>query len=423
MAGGYIINKYWMEPFDNRFTVTKDMHATANPAYFVDGGGGNTFDNWGFWKITNATKTLTTNIPFTTRNGPDGTLYTESFTHDGVTWQVVHGWITSGIFIIQVKQLTGTQKQFKLQWSGDVGNISPGVFLTLKTRFDSPVTRYITSYLHNGSGFIDNIASNYAQNSTTVIPYDKTLMELDQEYVIYSASSDDETGETIALVDGCTLVINWGKVTALELQTWINVMIDLDYTRKFLVDDGANGIKKWSGSTWTKIGDPPVTESMFLTDGNDTIPTTSRVGLILTNPQLLMYTDRPGSTNLIKKFRQTAIPTAKVIKQVVNYDIPSGIRLVTATVNLTGSSILKFAVSIDNGTTWKAWSGSAWNTVNVDNMSQFESGGMATTVMNTISQAQWALLTNGPRIRFAMYFKKVAITDNCNIDHLRIDWI
>lgn len=423
MAGGYILKKDWTEPFNNNFTVTKDMHASANPAYFIDGGGGNTFDNWGFWKITNAAKTITTNIPFSTRNGADGVLYTETLTHDSVTWEIIHGWITSGIFVIKVKQLTGAQKQFRLQWSGDCGNISPGIFFTVKTRFDSPVTRYITSYLRNGSGVADNMTTTYTQSSTTVIPYDSSLMELDQEYVTYSTSSDDETGETIALVDGCTLVINWGKVLVADLQTWINNMIDLDYVRKYLVNDGANGVKKWGGSSWTKIGDLPVTEAMFLTHGHDNIPTTSRVGLILTNPELLMYTDRPGSTNLIKKFRQTAIPTAKVVKQVVNYDIPSGIKLVTATVNLSGTSVLKFAVSIDNAVTWKSWTGSAWVNVNVDNMSQFESGGMTATVMNAITQAQWAALTTGPRIRFAMYFKRTSMADNCNIDHLRIDWI
>lgn len=415
MSGGYILKNDWIEPFNNNFTVTKDMHATANPAYWVDGGE-NTFDNYGYFKIANTDKTIQTNIPFTTRNGADGVLYTETLTHDSVTWEIIHGWITSGIFVIKVKQSTGTQTSFKLLWNGNLGNGTS--FYKLKTRFDTPTTRYITTYFHNNN-LIDNPTS--VQSSITVIPYDKTLIETDQDYVIYSTSGGNETGETISLVDGCTLIIQWGKVPMVNIQAWINNMLDYDYTRKYLMSDGVNGVKNWNGTSWVKVGDLPVTETMFLTYGHDKIPTTVRTGLLLTNPQLLMYTNRP--TPPIKRLRQSIVPTAKIIKQVNNYDIPSGIKLVTIDVTITGSSILKFAVSIDNGVTWLYWAGAAWVIVNVDNASQFESNAMTATTVNAITQAQWAMLTTGTIIRFAIYLKQAAITDSCKLNNLRIDWI
>lgn len=410
---GYVLKKDWITDFNNKYTIIKDMSTSYA---FVDGGG-DAFGSWGYFKLSNITKTINTSIVFSTRNGADGVLYTETLTHNSCTWKIIHGWLTSGIFIIQVKQLTGTPTQFKLLWDGYYG--TTGGYYTTVTQYTQPSSKYITTYSHNNNGVLDNI--DVPQVNVTLIPYDNTLIETQQTLVTKTITTSREVVESIALSTGCTLIVNWGKAGIINVQNWINNMLEFDYIRKYLMNDGANGIKHWTGVLWDKIGDAPVTYEMFNTYGHDNIPTTSRTGLLLTNPNLLLWTDAPGGVN--KQYKQKVIPTYKIVTQNNNYIISTGIKDITVKTNITGNSIFRFAVSIDSGTTWYYFAGTTWELININNAVSFETYGMTTDVLNAITQVQWTALTTGIIIRFAFYIRQDSVNDKCELDTLKIDWI
>ncbi|MBU3100657.1 MULTISPECIES: hypothetical protein [Clostridium] len=190
-------------------------------------------------------------------------------------------------------------------------------------------------------------------------------------------------------------------------------------TQVFLMDDGGNGLKGWDGSTWTKVADPPVTEDIMKANGIAVLPS-SRNGLILTNPSLLMWTD--NLSEVVLRTRTTGIPTPKLIIQTSDYSIPAGINTVVITVNLTGSSVIKIVCSIDQGFTWKAWNGS-WISVDVSAISNVKNTGMIASVLNGITAAQWATLgANYQELRFAYYMEQAAKGDICNIDKIRVNY-
>lgn len=190
-------------------------------------------------------------------------------------------------------------------------------------------------------------------------------------------------------------------------------------TQVFLMDDGENGLKAWNGSTWTKVADPPVTEDIMKANGTTTLPI-SRNGIILTNPTLLMWTD--DLRGIAFRTRTTGTPTPKLIKQTTDYSIPSGIKNVVVTVNLTGSSDIKMVCSVDQGTTWKAWNGS-WITVDMSSIINVKNNGMIASALNGVTTAQWAaLVVSAQVVRFAYYMEQAAIGDSCSVDKIRVNY-
>lgn len=191
-------------------------------------------------------------------------------------------------------------------------------------------------------------------------------------------------------------------------------------TTKFLIDDGENGIKTWQSSTWVKVADAPITEDIIINNGVDTL-TSSRNGIILTNPALLMWTDDLNIPD--KKIKTTALPKPKLIKQKRDYSIPTGIKGVVLTANVSGAAIVKAVCSIDSGVTWKAWNNISWVTVNISDISNVKNNGMLPSILNAITEAQWAsLVGTAQTIRFAYYLEQSVISETCNIDHIRVNY-
>ena len=96
-------------------TNTYLIPATFNPSpsptalgptgarYYWSDWGGDIFDGWGNFYIYDPISGTASFISFSSINGPDETVYTESQTHHGKTFTIKHGWVTQGIFKLDVE--------------------------------------------------------------------------------------------------------------------------------------------------------------------------------------------------------------------------------------------------------------------------------------------------------------------------------
>lgn len=186
---------------------------------------------------------------------------------------------------------------------------------------------------------------------------------------------------------------------------------------KYLIDDGESGVKAWNGTEWSKVSEGPITESIIMNLGCDTL-ISDRTGLILTNPVLLFWTDYLEMSN--KKIKSIAIPNFKIIKQNKDYLILNQITNVVLTVSIIGDSIIKVACSIDSGVSWWSFYNSIWTNVSLD---ELKVKGMSSSIVNSITKTQWSsLINNNQQIRFAYYIEKVNLNDECSIKSIRLNY-
>jgi hypothetical protein len=194
----------------------------------------------------------------------------------------------------------------------------------------------------------------------------------------------------------------------------------VQFVRKYLIDDGANGIKAWNGSTWGKVADAPVTEDIMKNNGTVTL-SASRNGIILTNPALLMWTD--DLSGISHHLKTTAAPTPKLIKQIIPYSTATGIKNVITDVNITGSSVIKVICSVDGGVSWKTWNGSSWIVVDTSTIANVKTSGMLPDAVAALISTQWLLLVGVEGdIQFGYYMEQVATNENCYIDRVRVNY-
>lgn len=120
-------------------TPTKDMNTTSsqsipsgyNPSsgaltpsgtrYYWGDWGGDWFDAWGDFYIYNPATGSASYISFSSMNGADGTVYTETQTHHSKTFTVKHGWVVNGIFKLDV-ECSDTNFQFSIGAYGNMGS-------------------------------------------------------------------------------------------------------------------------------------------------------------------------------------------------------------------------------------------------------------------------------------------------------------
>jgi hypothetical protein len=196
------------------------------------------------------------------------------------------------------------------------------------------------------------------------------------------------------------------------------------YNNFYLIDDGVNGIKHWDTSSdkFVKVADPPITEAVFKSYGDTTLYS-SRAGIVSNNPGLLFWTDDPGSPETYTAVT-TAAPKPMLVLQNTDYNITTAIKSAVTTVNLSGSGVIKLVCSVDGGVTWKTWTGSAWATIDISNLSNVDTSALTPTVLNSLTQSQWQLLTGSSQlIRLGWYLKQSVSKDVCNVDSIRINYV
>ncbi len=408
---GYVL-KNNVTPFENNFIVTKDMYGD-NPSVFSDLGN-DAFDTYGSFRMTNGSGSYPTYIPFTNKNGADGVLYSETFVHDSVEWKVIHGWVTSGIFIIQVSQISGATKAFRFYFNGGYGSDGGTQYGKVTTNYSG---KYITTYWNNDGG--KDVMGGDPQVTWTIIPYEQSRLTSSTVITTSSRSGDNETGYiNTGISYGFTYILQVGHATVQSVQDWIVNNIELDYAKKFLIVDGTE-VKNWSGSTYQKIGDMPLTQAMFDTYGMTTI-NPSRSGIVSVSPSVAMWTDDMSGVSYT--LREIVVPKPKIILMNYDFNVPTGTKTFETIATVSGTSVIKLICSMDSGLTWKSWYSNTWATVDVNNITDVATKGMTPATFNGLSSTIIDLLGSTTKVRFGCYLKLEASTQTCQIDFLRVNF-
>lgn len=189
----------------------------------------------------------------------------------------------------------------------------------------------------------------------------------------------------------------------------------VEFDPLYLLDDGANGIKYWDpfNTIWTQCGTAPVTDSMFTTYGNKVF-NTSRNGVVSTAPKILMY--NLDSTVQSKTLHEVFVPKAHVVKQNIDIIVPTMINRFLLVSNLSGSSMIYTAISIDSGLTWNAYYNNAWVTVDITNIADFALKGMTPSAFNALTKEQINSIGTISTIRLAHMLSQQYTSEVCNID-------
>jgi hypothetical protein len=172
---------------------------------------------------------------------------------------------------------------------------------------------------------------------------------------------------------------------------------------------------------WKSIGTAPVTESMFLTDGMDDlsiIDDNALQQLESDTPKLLMYTDDTNKTSA--SVNLTAVPKGQLIFQEGDIDVSAGVESLSVNATVQNSSVLKIIASVDGGTTWKTFDGTAWQFITPD-AANVKANGMTPSVVNGLTKEQINdLLQDSNTLRFAYYLEQDQLSDIVNVDDISI---
>lgn len=161
-------------------------------------------------------------------------------------------------------------------------------------------------------------------------------------------------------------------------------------TRKYLLESGGTYYTV-SGGIPTSVGST-LNAQLFSTYGLDDIPSWSDYSS-LSNPSVLCW-DAEEIVDMVAT--TTGLPSPQAI-------ISEGISLIVQGtdgidhIDVTDSGSPEYAFSIDGGTTWKIWSGSAWVTSAGTDMSG--------AAVEALTDTEWASLTSGAsaiKIRFTL---------------------
>lgn len=206
---------------------------------------------------------------------------------------------------------------------------------------------------------------------------------------------------------------------------------------KFLMVD-SEGVKNYQGSTWTKIGDLPLTEEMFKTYGVDTLPA-SMAGLSGTSPALYIYTDNPdvkANKNSNRFFiEKTVTSKPKVIIQNYDFNIHDGksINKLEAIVqytkkdsnlnDVTTNGKIRIALSVDSGLSWLTYNinTSSFESIDITDSATFFANGINPTILTSLDYAALnAMIAQDRKLRFAYILDKPTLNDVCKLRKIKI---
>ncbi|MFE9081929.1 discoidin domain-containing protein [Bacillus mobilis] len=119
----------------------------------------------------------------------------------------------------------------------------------------------------------------------------------------------------------------------------------------------------------------------------------------------------------------TAVPKRMLVIQETDMAFEKPIQSFTLGATVQNSSVLKVIASTDSGTTWKAFNGSAWSTVDKDNLSDVNAKGMNIATFNGITPEVWKPFLAGMKMRLAYYLDLAASTDSLVLDKLTYETV
>ena len=174
------------------------------------------------------------------------------------------------------------------------------------------------------------------------------------------------------------------------------ISITPSYITRYLVRDNGIIYTVIEGVLVEVTGE--LTSQLFIDNGTDRIPS-GELLMTLSNPEVLCWTDSDKVPTLSATVK--GIPEPQTI-QSADYDMTHSTILGIEKVIVDATDGVLFAVSFDEGATWKIWTGTAWGV-----LSEQESG-MSAEVINGITSEQWneVAITGKYRFRVALSNKE-----------------
>lgn len=186
---------------------------------------------------------------------------------------------------------------------------------------------------------------------------------------------------------------------------------------------------KSNGILYTIVNNAPsqisgtLNAALFQQYGVDIIPSSAL--LALPNPSILYW--QSSSTDPLAGVYATvtAIPFPQVV---ITYEADmsdptiAGIKSITPSLDVTGNGSALFAISFDGGTTYNAFTGTAWQTVDITSTDDFTAKGMTATILSAITQQQWSdfLTTHTTKkYKIAVLLNRPSIDDNIRIKSIQ----
>lgn len=169
----------------------------------------------------------------------------------------------------------------------------------------------------------------------------------------------------------------------------------IPYDRKYLLRSGS-ALYTVTDGTLTALDTTDLTAETFQTYGMDDLPDGSLL-VGLTDPEVLYWQDSGDELPELTLTVTGTPPTPQVVvTDERDMSDPSILGIESATV--TASEDVLFALSFDDGATWKAYDGSQWITL------ETEHSGMTKTTMESIGLEAWAevVTSTAYRVRFAL---------------------
>ncbi|MFC5587542.1 hypothetical protein ACFPRA_01295 [Sporosarcina soli] len=118
------------------------------------------------------------------------------------------------------------------------------------------------------------------------------------------------------------------------------------------------------------------------------------------------------------------ISTSEIIKANGNISLigVENLDAITLTSIVSGNGDAKMAMSFDGGATWRAWSGSDWISINVDNKDEFKANGMDFHTVNSLTDSELSIARNSSNnIRFAYYIEQPTLDDEAMNDKITLE--
>jgi hypothetical protein len=175
-------------------------------------------------------------------------------------------------------------------------------------------------------------------------------------------------------------------------------------------------VYKEDSGALVEISNQPVTETMFLSDGNTSLNTT----LIQEAPHISVYFYTDQETVYGCHLNAIATYIGKTATQMEDFDTPTISRVLVTASSLPTDATFRMLFSVDGGTTWWAYASNAWSQIPLENIG---TSGMTQPGTSTLAVAQWAaLLGSNTTLRIAYYLEQATAANRLQIEQVRVNF-
>lgn len=199
----------------------------------------------------------------------------------------------------------------------------------------------------------------------------------------------------------------------------------IPYKELFLIKDG-NSIKGFKDKVLTVLENKIAIKEDFLSYGlskkelNAIIK--NRTAFQSSKPKILFYTDNP---NPDIKLYEKGTPHGEIVNMkssiVFDKDYIQYIKDINIEAKLGGDSILKFAISKDDGNSWITFYNNRWGPIGLDNIS-LATKGIDLNTLNNLTEEQLKLISDTRKIKIAWYMKRGSLEENIIIKQIKLDY-